>query len=580
MVTRTARALPLTLSLLAVGSLAAPKAHADGILEQMQNEVAAIVKASKGGIVLIEDEGAMPPRRAGANTDPRLLAKEQTLVGRLVALQSQQDAVTMQLSAMLTTYTAAHTRVVTLRREKESVDGEVQRLSAELAKQPDAPQLTQLLQNIRLMDWTRKRDALQADLQKSQTLYKQDHPHVQGLRQELRAADANILVLTKQQQQGRRGGPNPFDRMNAPKSGTGFSIGNGYIVTTADVVEGMERPLVVTDDGTRMRVKLVGIDSELNLGVLQIPAKATLPALKMGDSDTVAAGHFTVAIGNQAGHANSVALTMVSGVRNEGSFNGERFYPALIQISGTIGAGTSGAPILNARGEVVGVIAGVPAGEWIETQIYSESLPSPSPGGPGGGFAPRQPNGQNMPPQSRGQGGMGAGGKAGAPFGLGPGQTPAQPSSGMSGNKFFIRPPVTNAGFAIPINDLQFSIKELIAKGKIVHTWVGVDLRPDRKMEEADNIIKMSRYVRIRNVYPDSPAQRGGLQPGDILVALDAKPVVSMGEVRAAFMRLHPADKLAVTVQRNGMNQTVTLNIEARPDKIVPPNAQPNRRPQ
>ncbi|MCW3094594.1 MAG: peptidase [Chthonomonadaceae bacterium] len=575
MVIRIGRGLPLTLSMLFLGALSA--AHADGLLEQMQNEVSAIVKANKGGIVSIEDEGAMPPRRAGGNSDPRKMAEQKALVDHLLALQAQEDGVTVELTKASFTYKPAHPKIIALKHDKETVSDEVQKLSAELAKQPDAPQWQQFVQGVRLAQWTQIRTTLNTDLQKSLTVYKPEHPHVLELRQELHVAEDNILALTKQQQ-GRRG-PSPFDRMNAPKSGSGFSIGNGYVVTTADVVEGMQHPLVITDDGTRLRVKLIGIDTELNLGLLQIPAKATLPALKIGDSDTVEAGHFAIAIGNQAGHANSVALTMVSGVRKEGTFTGERFYPALIQVAGTIGAGTSGAPILNARGEVVGVIVGVPSGEWTETQIYSDQPLGFLPGTPGGAAQPRTPNSQNPQPELQAQQSPGHG-PGGKPFTFGQGQAPAFSPNGLPITKVFLRSPVTSAGFAIPINDLQFSIKELMTSGKIVHTWVGVDLRPERKTDDNSDIIKVMRFIRIRNVYPDSPAQKGGLQSGDILTELNSKPVGSMAEVRASFLRLHPAEKLLVTVQRNGMPTTVTLNIEVRPEKIVPPPNQPNRRPQ
>ena len=513
MVTWIARGLPLTLSALFLGAVS--MVRADGILEQMQNEVAAIVRANKGGIVSIEDEGAMPSQhRAGGNSDSRYLAEQQALFHRLAALQAQEDGITVQMSQMLLTYKAANPKILALKREKETVVEEIQKLSLDLAKQL----------------------------------------------------------------QGKRG-PNPFDRMNAPKSGSGFSIGNGYIVTTADVVEGMQRPLVITDDGTRLRVKLVGIDTELNLGLLQIPMKASLPALKMGDSDTVEVGYFAIAIGNQAGHANSVALTMVSSVRKDGTFTGERFYPSLIQVAGTIGAGTSGAPILNARGEVVGVIAGVPAGEWTETQIYSDQPVNFMPVPPAGGAAqPRPPGLPNPQPEPLPHASSGRA-QAGVPLVFGQGQPPFLPPSGMPVTRVFLRSPVTSAGFAIPINDLQFSIKELMMNGKIVHSWVGVDLRNERKMDGDADIIKVVRLIRIRSVYPDSPAQKGGLQPGDILTGLNGKPVESMSEVHTAFMRLHPAEKLAVTVQRGSATQTVTLNIEARPDKIVLPPGEPKRHP-
>ncbi len=575
MVTRIGQGLPLTLSMLLLGTLTV--AHADGILVQMQNEVSSIVKANKGGIVSIEDEGAMPPRRAASNTDSRKMAEQKALVDHLIALQFQEDGVTVEISKALTSYRAEHPKVVALKREKETVDEELHKLSAELAKQPDAPQLQQFVQGVHLAQWTQTRNSLNVDLQKTLVLYRADNPRVLELRQGLQVAEDNILALTKQQQ-GHRG-PTPFDRMNAPKSGSGFSIGNGYIVTTADVVEGMQRPLVITDDGTRLRVKLIGIDTDLNLGLLQIPAKASLPALKIGDSDTVEVGHFAIAIGNQAGHANSVALTMVSGVRKEGTFTGERFYPALIQVIGTIGAGTSGAPILNARGEVVGVIAGVPTGEWTETQVYSDQPLSFLPGTSGGPGQLRTPNSPNPQPEPQSPNASGRG-RTGASFAFGQGQNPSFTPNGFPVTKVFLRSPVTTAGFAIPINDLQSSIKELMTTGKIVHSWVGVFLRNDRKMDEDHDIIKVTRLIRIRNVSPDSPARKGGLQPGDILTELNGKPVGSLEEVRASFLRLHPAEKLAVTVQRNGTPMTVNLTIEVRPEKVVPPPNQPQRRPQ
>ena len=88
MVTRIVRSLPVSLSMLFLGVF--PAAHADGILEQMQNEVAAIVRANKAGIVLIEDEGAMPPQRIGANSDPRRIAEQQALVRHITDANIQE----------------------------------------------------------------------------------------------------------------------------------------------------------------------------------------------------------------------------------------------------------------------------------------------------------------------------------------------------------------------------------------------------------------------------------------------------------------------------------------------------------
>src|SRR5207248_5742219 len=61
---------------------------------------------------------------------------------------------------------------------------------------------------------------------------------------------------------------------DAPKIGTGFCIGDGYIVTTADVVQGMSVPIVVTDTGSRIKATVVSCDKELNVGLLKLPAQA------------------------------------------------------------------------------------------------------------------------------------------------------------------------------------------------------------------------------------------------------------------------------------------------------------------
>lgn len=177
-----------------------------------------------------------------------------------------------------------------------------------------------------------------------------------------------------------------FDYVMAasPRSGTGFSIGEGYVVTTADVAQNMKNPVVVTDSGKRLRASIVGTDQELNVGLVRLQAKEELPALNLGDSSSLAVGHFALSIGNQSGQDNSVALMLIGGLRNEGVATGNHFYPSLIQIAGTVGVGTSGAPLVNVEGQVVGIMAGVPADDlslaWVNkppartTEAYNRAL--------------------------------------------------------------------------------------------------------------------------------------------------------------------------------------------------------------
>src|SRR5437868_2939441 len=99
----------------------------------------------------------------------------------------------------------------------------------------------------------------------------------------------------------------------------------------------MHDPVVVADDGTRIKAHIVGMDADLNVGLVKLDGKADIPALNMGDSAAVKAGHFALFIGNQVGQFNSVALMLVGGIKTEGTSAGNRFYPSLIQIAGTIG---------------------------------------------------------------------------------------------------------------------------------------------------------------------------------------------------------------------------------------------------
>lgn len=476
-------------------------ARADGVLEQMQREVAAIVRSTKSAVVSIEDERA------------------------LVSVEIDRAEVQKQVAKAL-----AESR---------------EALAEALREKTDEAQKERLR-------------ALQRAL--SDKNRASGDPRTQA---EIgRALEGAQMGLTL---------------MGAPKSGTGFCIGKGYVVTTADVLEGMKQPVVVTDDGTRIKAKVVGLDADLNVGLLALVAKADVPALTLGDSASIEVGHFAISIGNQSGQNNSVALTLVAGLRTDGTFTGRRFYPSLIQIAGTVGAGTSGAPLVNARGEVIGMMAAVPAGDWAEhwfpqppNRRQGQSLgEGPNPAGRGVPFAITRP-GPAVPAQP--EGGPAA-----------PQAKPPPPARAEGDEPFvsipFLRPPVTSAGFAIPINDIKPLLEEMRSEGKIARGWIGISLKDEDQTVEEAGLVRVIRTVKIAGVYADSPAYRGGLQPGDILLSLDGKPVGNSSEVRAASLRLRPDTVLNVVVKRNGETQTCALKVEARPKVIkTPPLTAPIKR--
>lgn len=156
--------------------------------------------------------------------------------------------------------------------------------------------------------------------------------------------------------------PQPEDRQGTrprrlPReaSGSGFFITtDGYILTNRHVVEGAEKLLVTTSEKTDIPAKLVGTDPHMDLAVIKIDVDHAAPALPLGDSDALRVGEWVMAIGNPLILDNSVTVGVVSGKeRSLGA--GDLSVGDYIQTDAAINFGNSGGPLLNARGEVVGI---------------------------------------------------------------------------------------------------------------------------------------------------------------------------------------------------------------------------------
>ena len=133
----------------------------------------------------------------------------------------------------------------------------------------------------------------------------------------------------------------------------------GYIVTNAHVVDGATRLRVVLADGAALPATLVGSDPSTDLAVVRVDAGRPLPAAVFGDSDTVRPGELAVAIGNPLGpqFAQTVTQGVVSAIRPMlyGLTPGSRRVTEMIQTDAAINPGSSGGPLLNAAGEVIGI---------------------------------------------------------------------------------------------------------------------------------------------------------------------------------------------------------------------------------
>ncbi len=140
--------------------------------------------------------------------------------------------------------------------------------------------------------------------------------------------------------------------------GSGFILtGDGFVMTNAHVVEGADEVIVTLTDKREFKAKIIGADKRSDVAVVKIEATG-LPAVKIGDINRLRVGEWVMAIGSPFGLENTVTAGIVSAKQRD---TGD--YLPFIQTDVAINPGNSGGPLLNMRGEVVG----------INSQIYSRS---------------------------------------------------------------------------------------------------------------------------------------------------------------------------------------------------------------
>lgn len=147
-------------------------------------------------------------------------------------------------------------------------------------------------------------------------------------------------------------GPAPSVPVPQRSQGSGFIIGSdGTILTNAHVVEGAKKITVRLHDKREFEARIVGRDLRTDVAVIKIAATGTLPTIKVGDSDNLEVGEWVMAVGNPFGLDNSVSSGIVSA---KGRHIGEA-YDRLIQTDAPLNPGSSGGPLVNLDGQVVGV---------------------------------------------------------------------------------------------------------------------------------------------------------------------------------------------------------------------------------
>jgi serine protease Do len=193
------------------------------------------------------------------------------------------------------------------------------------------------------------------------------------LAQKLGPAVVNITTEyapePKEVSRGQRGGT-PEDEMdlfrrffgeqsprNAPRraTGSGFLVDpKGYIITNHHVVEGADSIRVkLVDDQSEHKAKLIGFDVETDLAVIKVDADRDLPFVAVGNSDAVQVGDWAVAIGSPFGLESTVTAGIVSAKGRD--IAGAQQFQRFIQTDAAINRGNSGGPLVNIRGQVIGI---------------------------------------------------------------------------------------------------------------------------------------------------------------------------------------------------------------------------------
>lgn len=271
--------------------------------------------------------------------------------------------------------------------------------------------------------------------------------------------------------------------------GSGFILtSDGLIMTNAHVIEDADEVLVTLTDKREFKARIIGADKRTDVAVVKIDASG-LPAVKVGDVSRLRVGEWVMAIGSPFGLDNTVTAGIVSAKQRD---TGD--YLPFIQTDVAINPGNSGGPLINMRGEVVG----------INSQIYSRS----------GG------------------------------------------SMGIS--------------FSIPMDEAVRVSDQLRSNGRVTRGRIGVQI--DQVSKEVAESIGLGKPIGalVRGVEAGSPAEKAGVEAGDIITKFDGKTIEKSSDLPRVVGSTKPGSKSTVTVFRRGSSKDLSVVIaEVEGDKPV-----------
>jgi serine protease Do len=281
-------------------------------------------------------------------------------------------------------------------------------------------------------------------------------------------------------------------------SGSGFIVTkDGYILTNNHVVDGADLVKVQMLDHRVYKAKVVGHDAQTDVAVLKIDAN-DLPTVPFGDDSKTRVGEWALAVGNPFGLDFTVTAGIISAkgrARELSNLNSNQYkIQDFIQTDAAINPGNSGGPLVNIKGEVVGINSAIAS----ETGSY------------------------------------------------------------------------TGYGFAIPITLAKTVMDDIIAHGRVRRAILGAQINDVQAEDAAINKLKTLSGVKMEGFTEGSPAEKAGMEPGDIVVKIDGKPVETLSQLQRMIRMHQPGDVVDLEAVRFGEHKDFKVKlIEAPSDEKV-----------
>jgi serine protease Do len=296
----------------------------------------------------------------------------------------------------------------------------------------------------------------------------------------------------------------PFSEGKPPRGfeqrgvGSGFIMSQeGYILTNNHVVEDADQIKVKLADGKEYDGKVVGRDPKTDLALVKIEGASDLHSLTLGNSADLMVGSWVVAIGSPFGLEQTVTAGIVSA---KGRVIGSGPYDDFIQTDASINPGNSGGPLINMKGEVVG----------INTAIIA--------------------SGQGI-------------------------------------------------GFAIPINMAKEIVSQLREKGHVVRGWLGVSIQEVTPALAKSFNLKEPKGALVAQVFSGSPAEKAGIEQGDVITEFDGKEVKDSKELPRIVATTPVGKTVTIKLLRNGKDLDRQVEIGEMEQKAQVSKAPSSHRP-